>query len=437
MIMYRFRRERPPILVTIAALSLPVIISVANGSESALASESGTASGRRPIEQLVIVVSPTPQPSPSATSTLTGVSTPTQSPTETSTVTAKATPTATATAPPTVTATITPTATATTTASATATARATATPTATLSLAPTPTATPTLPAPTPTVSATATPVVPGPGRERCRTPGFWGTHACPEVPTTLASTCEKSGSQNITQQVIDAAGGCLEICGERITNTALDSADSALEAICVNVAGVSERQLARQLTAAALNCVMSGGGSSCAGVSIEPFFAECNRVCAGTAGTLTVEECIDAIDCWNNGGHPQADGGCRSDGEDCHQAPLCNPSLGLCFTEAAPAGSSSACGKAKRVTRSCTVIEANSQKSPANEQGCAFGIKEAEESCACDHDVCIAGTPLVAGCDACVAQVCAAYPSCCATTWAPECIDAMTDACGVSCGSQP
>ena len=435
MIMHRRRHPRQPFPIAIAALTAFALTPVAHGGPPA--NESGAPTVSRLIGERVIV-SPTPPPSPSTTPTATTTSTttatptatptPTETPTATVTATTTPTPTETSTTTPSRTATATPTATATITPTLTATATPTITPTAT------PSATPTA---TPTTTPTATPVVPPSGQERCRTPGFWGTHACPEDPETLVGSCEKSGSQNITQQVIDAAGGCLEICGERITNTALDNADSALEAMCVNVGGVRERQLARQLTAAALNCVMSGGGSACSGISIESFFTECNSVCAGTSATLTVEECIDALDCWNNGGHPQADGRCRSDGDDCHRAPLCNPSLGLCFAESPPAGSSSACGKAKRVTRSCTIIETNSPRSPANEEGCAFGTREDEEACACDHDVCIAGVALVEGCDPCVARVCASDPSCCTTAWDSECIGAMTVACGVSCGSEP
>lgn len=287
------------------------------------------------------------------------------------------------------------------------------------------------------MTATVPPVQPTPGQERCRTPGFWGTHACPEDPMTLAGSCEKNGSQNITQQVIDAAGGCLEICGERITNTVLDSADSALEALCVRVGGVSERQLARQLTAAALNCVMSGGGPACAGVSIEPYFTECNSVCAGSGGLLSVEECIEALDCWNNGGHPQADGRCRSDGDDCHQAPLCNLSLGLCFSEPGPAGSARACSEAKRASKACTMIETNSRRSPANEDGCAFGMKEDAEACTCGHDRCSAGGALVEGCDPCVAEICASQPFCCATAWDTGCVAAMESMCGITCAVGP
>jgi cysteine-rich repeat protein len=142
------------------------------------------------------------------------------------------------------------------------------------------------------------------GEEICRTPGFWATHA----------GIEKPGSKNITQMVITSAGGCLEICGEIIDDTVLRSADSAVEAMCVPVKGNIRLQLVRQLTAAALNCVVSGGGSDCTGISIEDLYQACNAGCAANtfpvpvgSELLTLSNCINRIDCFNNGGEWAAD----------------------------------------------------------------------------------------------------------------------------------
>jgi len=190
--------------------------------------------------------------------------------------------------------------------------------------------------------------------------------------------------------VINAAGGCLEICGERITNTVLGSADSAVEAMCIAVQGVPERQLARQLTAAALNCVMSGGGATCSGLGdISTLFAECNSVCEcsvcpGTPegcssigscppDSLTVGQCIDALDCFNNGGHPSlSDGSCTFDSNNCENQALCNQDIGLCFKPPGPAGSSNECNDANQ--NLCTVIEASTPKSPGNETACKLCV---------------------------------------------------------------
>ena len=128
----------------------------------------------------------------------------------------------------------------------------------------------------------------------CRTPGFWGTHA----------NDVKQNSQNITQEVINECGA-LNVCGECISTTVpINDAASAVEAICVSPRGAQELQLARQLTAMALNCCMSGFGSDCGGdTNLSNLFSECNGICQGIPdNTLTTQECIFRIDCFNNGG---------------------------------------------------------------------------------------------------------------------------------------
>jgi hypothetical protein len=224
--------------------------------------------------------------------------------------------------------------------------------------------------------------------EICRTPGFWGTHA----------GTEKKNSQNITQQVINAGGGSLTVCGQSIDNTNLGCGDSAVEAICVSIKGEQKLQLARQLTAAALNCIMTNGTADCSGVSIDQLFADCNAVCQGTdVPGWDMGKCTDAIDCFNNGGVYNPDlmkmcqtGKCSDNGApcnendlsqcgadasinpfwayitgveiptciplegNCHDRELCNEDLGLCFDNPGPAGSSKACNAA--IGNSCTVI---------------------------------------------------------------------------------
>jgi hypothetical protein len=298
--------------------------------------------------------------------------------------------------------------------------------------------------------------------ERCRTPGYWATHACPCEGTNTGAPapsqfCEKSGAINATQIVIDAAGGCIEVCGEQITNTCLDSADSAVEGMCIAVTGVSERQLARQLIAAALNCVISGGGPTCSGISIGPVFAICNLVCEGTSDAFTVQECIDQIDAFNNGLL-----------SDCHERSICNPDVpgleAICNDEPPnPAGSPNECKLAKK--NDCTVIETNSTKSPDNEEDCASGVTDDEESCAeeggvaCAHGICTSDGPLNPACDPCVNAICSTphclsgsnagalctatseCPSssceadafCCANQWDGVCVDEVGTFCGITC----
>jgi len=217
------------------------------------------------------------------------------------------------------------------------------------------------------------------GVELCRTPGFWGARGGDE---------HGAKDINITQAVIDAApGGALNICGMTINNTnATEQGDpqSALEAICTSPKGTLERQLVRQLTAAALNCVMSGGSdvnNICDGISIGDYFGACNADCA--AGTADASYCIGALDCFNNGGfwdgaqcvtgfgecvdmntyeptgplcdseNPCAAGEICDPFPSCHDLPLCQEDElpypdGLCFDPPGPASSPKGCNIARK-----------------------------------------------------------------------------------------
>jgi hypothetical protein len=220
----------------------------------------------------------------------------------------------------------------------------------------------------------------------CRTPGFWATHA----------GVEKNKSMNLAQDVLTYAGG-INVCGVNIYNTTVDmpgdpvgtgpSFFSSTEAMCVSVKGIGERQLVRQLTAAGLNCIMSGGDSDCVGGPITELYGDCNDACQGLASTRTVSECIAEIDCFNNGGY-FAEGHCTMnpgvcigptygdaappvlcdvDSDDlsfcgdeqgdmcmtdpqvsCHDRELCLEDSPLCWDRPGPAGSSGACNVAKK-----------------------------------------------------------------------------------------
>jgi uncharacterized repeat protein (TIGR01451 family) len=125
--------------------------------------------------------------------------------------------------------------------------------------------------------------------EICRTPGFWSTHAAGD----------KKNSYNLTQLAIDAAGGSLSICGTTIDNTNVGNEFSALEAMCVSPQGNQLLQLARQLTAMSLNCVISGGGADCSGTSAESLFQAANEACA--SGVANASDYISDVDAFNNG----------------------------------------------------------------------------------------------------------------------------------------
>ena len=201
----------------------------------------------------------------------------------------------------------------------------------------------------------------------CRTPGFYGTHAGVDP--------KKKNSMNITQALITAGGGSLPVCGMMLTNTDVGDPYSALETLCVSPQGDSTLQLMRQLTAMSLNCIISGGGADCSGMMEDTagLFADCNARCDGSMSTRTVGQCINEVDCFNNGGE-YVDGACYtgycsdntaycSDGnlgncadpytaycipfpDSCHDRDLINPDEGLDFEPPGPAGSSKDCNEA-------------------------------------------------------------------------------------------
>lgn len=186
----------------------------------------------------------------------------------------------------------------------------------------------------------------------CRSPGFWGTHG------------------GITQQALALAGGCVEVCGEVVTSglaSSVGSANSALEAICVSPRGKQQLQLARQLTAMALNCAVSGFGGDCAGdAALATLFGDCNAACRGNVG---VGDCIAAADCFNNGGAVDPQSG------------LCGPDpSGSCHERALPdtiaggrADTPQACHRARK--NDCTVVL-------SGEEQCTSGVRSDDpESC--------------------------------------------------------
>ena len=196
----------------------------------------------------------------------------------------------------------------------------------------------------------------------CRTPGFWGTHA----------GAVKTNSDNITQLVIDLGGGSLDVCGQCISTTVpVNDASSAVEAICVSPSGDIVLQNARQLTALALNCIVSGFGSDCSGDAyLADLFSDCNNACTDVASTRTNEECRDEIDCFNNGGNFDLSTGCTLLTDNCHErilgvcedGTICtveNTTDGICDSDGSqcnpgPAGSSRDCNIA--IKNHCAVL---------------------------------------------------------------------------------
>ncbi|MFN2426803.1 MAG: hypothetical protein ABR587_10215 [Candidatus Binatia bacterium] len=147
--------------------------------------------------------------------------------------------------------------------------------------------------------------------EICRSPGYWQTH----------SGSEKDG-ENVGQAVLDEVGSLI-VCGEEIsTTTELGTLDSSLEGLCVRTQGVHQRQLYRQLVAAALNCAISEGGDCDDVVEglIDVTFSDCDALCAGdpVVDGPTLGECVEQLGCFNGGGRivdgECAKGTCEGDG---------------------------------------------------------------------------------------------------------------------------
>ena len=212
-------------------------------------------------------------------------------------------------------------------------------------------------------------------QEICRTAGFWGTHAGQEKPGSTPISEEvirawlssmNSQDQTVTEKCayndLDGTVSCdfeppgkagspkacrdakkndvtllnafpsgvegIEICGEIVSVEGHGSEiPPVVEAICVSPSGDSQLQLGRQLTAAALNCMLSGGGDDCTGTSIEPVFSSCNSTCIDPLQEDQVNSCIEKLDCFNNGGmwnedDPQAMYCEMNVPESCHDQPL-------------------------------------------------------------------------------------------------------------------
>lgn len=258
------------------------------------------------------------------------------------------------------------------------------------------------------------------GPSICRGAGFWSTHA----------GTEKQGV-NIVGALLEEMEGCLDVCGEVITNTAVDDAESAEEALCISPKAQLQIQLVRQLTAAALNCIISTGQPGC-----DPQWETCNVACM--IGDLEqIPFCRAYFDCENNGGTwdssaqtcytgtcevggapcgPYA--GCGVDNScvpsyGCDDAELINVDLGLDFTQVeTDASSSKKCNQAAKSR--CTVVG-------PNETECDDGLQsDLPESCTCDgvfcsfacstEDRCEAACDSADECDP--AQACASEEAC-------------------------
>jgi hypothetical protein len=143
----------------------------------------------------------------------------------------------------------------------------------------------------------------------------------------------------------------------------LCSEESALEAICASPKGDSSLQLARQLTAAALNCAITkatdaegacaptavDGTNPCSGLgTIEGLFQACNTACPGSLTGGDSIACIGLIDCFNNGFAIEFDEATNT--FSCGALTGCEENESGCFdqTPPKPAGSSFECRDSRK-----------------------------------------------------------------------------------------
>jgi hypothetical protein len=98
----------------------------------------------------------------------------------------------------------------------------------------------------------------------------------------------------VTGQILTDSGG-IAVCGRTITDVDPDDCHSALEALCIEVHGDQQRQLVRQLTAAAL--------TTAAGGATFTNFVACDAVCQNPSATKSqLADCIEQTDDFNLSG---------------------------------------------------------------------------------------------------------------------------------------
>ena len=97
--------------------------------------------------------------------------------------------------------------------------------------------------------------------------------------------------------------------------------------MCISIRGDQQLQLARQLTAARLNCNVD----TCPN-SILTLLNTCNQACADNNNQTLIGQCIEQVDAFNNGIAPDATG--------CHDRAIPG------FTPPGPASSSGDCNAA-------------------------------------------------------------------------------------------
>ncbi len=117
----------------------------------------------------------------------------------------------------------------------------------------------------------------------------------------------------------------MTVCGKTLTQSQGNC--SAEQALCVAVRGDQQLQLARQLTAAELNCNIA----TCPN-AVMNLLSSCNATCAANNDQTAIGQCIENVDAFNNG---------------IGLAPGCHDRIIPGFQPPGPAGSTSQCNDAR------------------------------------------------------------------------------------------
>jgi DNA-binding beta-propeller fold protein YncE len=164
--------------------------------------------------------------------------------------------------------------------------------------------------------------------EVCRPSPFWAWHA----------GTEKQGTDITFAVMRSAVHAQLVVCGETLDDTDKNSASSAVEALCLPTpkeGEISQLQLAKQLTAAKLNCLANGEEPECLSL-----ISACDTICQTPgASVASLAACIQDLELLNEGLSLYA--------------PECEQGVLLGGTSVSPAGSTKKCADANKT--SCTM----------------------------------------------------------------------------------
>jgi len=170
-------------------------------------------------------------------------------------------------------------------------------------------------------------------------------------------------------------------------------------------------------------------GSASATACADAGGRDCNRTLDGDGNASAPASAfawqVGTLDGFKAGALSQALGGSCVTGADCQLNSHCSaPASASCEHDKCISGSA--------LSASC--------------DPCVADICAADPSCcpapaavdlACAHDACVEGVALASSCDPCVGAVCLDHPECCSGAWDASCTASVASVCGNTCGCRP